>query len=201
MAAQKKSLKLDLFGKSGKKKKAINLLPREEFAASTKGRILAWLLSTFKTIVIVTEMIVMGAFLSRFWLDARSSDLNDEIRQKQAIIAASKEFEDEFKQTQTKLKIVSELSKKEKSSQEILSQVSSRLPQNIYLSSFSYSEKEVKIRGISPSELAIAQLITNLGEIEYFKEITLSQLDTSEDQSSLLIFGVTIDLQQKGGKV
>jgi len=184
-----------------KKRKSINLLPQEEFAASTKGRILAWLLSTFKTIVIITEMIIMGAFLSRFWLDAKSADLNEEIQQKQAVIAASKDFEDEFKNTQTKLSIISGLSKKEESSQEILAQITSRLPQNIYLNSFSYSESKVKIRGISPSELAIAQLITNLGEIENFEEITLSQLDTSEDQSSLLIFGVTIDLQQKGGKV
>ena len=62
------------------KKKNINLLPKEEFDASVVGRLLRWAMGTFRIIVIITEMIVMAAFLSRFWLDAQNSDLNDEIR-------------------------------------------------------------------------------------------------------------------------
>ena len=64
-----------------KKSSRINLLPQEEFAASTLGRILAWILSTFRILVIMTELIVILAFLSRFWLDARTTDLNEEIKQ------------------------------------------------------------------------------------------------------------------------
>ena len=50
------------------RKEEINLLPQKGFEATTAGRILAWILSTFRIIVIITELLVMVAFLSRFWL-------------------------------------------------------------------------------------------------------------------------------------
>ena len=81
----------------------INLLPQEEFAASTLGRILAWLLSTFRIIVIFTEVIVMGVFLSRFWLDAKANDLNESLRKNQSILATTTDFENDFRDIQTKL--------------------------------------------------------------------------------------------------
>ena len=87
--------------KQKSKKEEINLLPQKGFASTTAGRILAWILSTFRIIVIVTEIIVMVAFLSRFWLDAQNTDLDEEITQKQALIAASLGFEKRFKQTQS----------------------------------------------------------------------------------------------------
>ena len=62
-----------------KKEPEINLLPQEEFEGSVIGRILKWGLSTFRIIVIIVEMVVMAAFLSRFWLDAKNSDLNEDI--------------------------------------------------------------------------------------------------------------------------
>lgn len=76
-----------------KKTKAINLLPQEAFAKTTLGRTLTWLLSTFRIIVISVEMVVVVAFLSRFWLDARITDLNDELKQKQAVITSLATFE------------------------------------------------------------------------------------------------------------
>ena len=78
----------------------INLLPKEEFAASTWGRILTWLLSTFRIIVIFTEVIVMAVFLSRFWLDAKANDLNELLRKNQAILKTTTEFENEFRDIQ-----------------------------------------------------------------------------------------------------
>lgn len=198
MAAQNKGLDLKLFGNKKKGSKPINLLPKEEFAASTKGRILTWILSTFKTIVIVTEMIIMTAFFSRFWLDAKSSDLNEEIRTKQAVLAASKEFEDEFKNVQKKLKIISELSEDSLKPQEILSYISSMLPQDIYINSFSLNEKTIQIKGVSPSEKSIAQFIVNLDGDDSLGEPSLNELGTAEDQTSLLTFGIVINLEKKG---
>ncbi|KKR69678.1 MAG: hypothetical protein UU12_C0039G0005 [Candidatus Woesebacteria bacterium GW2011_GWA2_40_7b] len=87
------------------KTKTINLLPQEEFDVSTLGRILKWAMGTFRIIVIVTEMIVMTAFLSRFWLDAQNSDLNDAIAIKTAQISAQSDFEKQFRILQHKLSI------------------------------------------------------------------------------------------------
>src|SRR5512144_1767398 len=93
------------------KSKSINLLPQEEFENSVLGRILRWATGSFRVIVIITEMVVMGAFLSRFWLDAQNSDLNDSIQIKSAQISAQKDFENQFRQIQKKLDIYKGISK------------------------------------------------------------------------------------------
>src|SRR3989344_9480970 len=92
------------------KTRSINLLPQEEFDVSVVGRILKWAMGTFRIIVIVTEMVVMGAFLSRFWLDAQNSDLGDEMGVKSAQVEAQSDFEKKFRRLQTKLGIFKSLS-------------------------------------------------------------------------------------------
>ncbi len=180
-----------------KKKRRINLLPQEEFAASTLGRIVAWLLSSFRVIVILTEMIVMIAFLSRFWLDAKSADLNELIRQKQAVIASTSDFEKEFRETQYKLEIFSELTSEESMLAEYLESISSYLPPEVALSSFSIVGNQINIEGISSSERGLAQFIANLKTIDHFEEVFLTQISTDQETQILLNFGLRI--KAKGG--
>jgi hypothetical protein len=85
------------------KNKTINLLPQEEFESSIIGRILRWAMGTFRIIVIITEIIVMGAFLSRFWLDAQNSTLSDGIKIKSSQIQSLADIEKEFRNIQSKL--------------------------------------------------------------------------------------------------
>ena len=178
------------------KSKQINLLPQEEFAASTLGRVLKWGLTTFRFIVIITEIVVVGAFLSRFWLDARISDLNDSIRLKQAIIAASSEFEKDFRNTQAQLGIFTSLTKEGAAASYVLETASSLLPNDIYFSNFNFTKSEARINGVAPSEQTIAQYIANLESVDNFKEVSLTRLDSSEDNTNLLIFTLKIDLKK-----
>lgn len=167
-----------------KKKEAINLLPQEEFAASTLGRIVVWLLSTFRMIVIATEMVVMAAFLSRFWLDAQNTDLNDSIKQKSAAIGSYAQVEETFRSIQKKLSILSNISQGTTSSS-LLAVATSSLPANVSLTSFSVSPVEIQIKGNAASEIDIHQFITNLSSKPEFKDISLFQLATSTDGTKL----------------
>lgn len=174
-----------------KKQAVINLLPREEFAATTIGRVLVWVLSTFRIIVIVTEILVMLAFLSRFWLDAKDTDLNELIKQKQAVLAASSSFEKKFKDTQTRLKIFSEFASEEGVVADAMSEINSRLPPDALLSLVSFKDGGIEIKGISPGEISIQQLTVNLNASELFDNVSLRGIESSED-GQLLEFTITI---------
>ena len=126
-----------------KKQKQVNLIPHDDFESTTLGRILTWLLTTFRYIVIVTEMVVMFAFLSRFWLDAKNSDLTEEIKTKQAQILSSSAFEKEFKNAQKRLKIFSALTNEERPKTRILEAVSQVLPSEVYLQTITFSENQL----------------------------------------------------------
>ncbi|MBI3443169.1 PilN domain-containing protein [Candidatus Woesebacteria bacterium] len=161
---------------------SFGLLPQKEFIESTFGRVLTWTLSSFRIIVIITELVVVIAFLSRFWLDAKITDLNDEVKQKQAIIASFSSIETKFRLTQQKLKIFSTLSANEKQVSNILSAVTSNLPPDIILTSFSISEKKARIEGQSFTEQSIFQFITNIENANLFEKVSLGEASLGKDK-------------------
>jgi Tfp pilus assembly protein PilN len=180
-----------------KKEPKINLLPQEEFEGSIVGRILKWALSTFRIIVIITEMVVMAAFLSRFWLDARNSDLNEKIKEKQAILTASSDFEKDFRKVQKRLTIASALFSISKPASS-LSIIASYLPADVFISSLSFAEDSVQIKGVALNEKSVAQFIANLESDKKIKEVALSQIDSSKEEDSSLVFTLKVILM-KGG--
>lgn len=170
------------------KKLRINLLPQEEFEGTTFGRVLTWALSSFRIIVIVTEMIVMLAFLSRFWLDARLSDLNDSIKQKQSIISAQAGFEKDFRDLQKRLNIFTSITSLEPKATTVFDSISTYIPQGVILSSVSKTQNTVLIRGTADSERSIAQFIANLEAAGVFKNVELTSVDTDTELANSLVF-------------
>jgi len=158
---------------------SINLLPQEEFNVSITGRVLKWAMGTFRIIVIVTEMVVMAAFLSRFWLDAQNSDLSNAIKVKSAQITAQASVEKEFRTVQSKVNIFKEIQTSAKSAQ-IIDAVTSKLPADAILTSISVSEGTGLISGTSQDESGIAQFITNLKSDNTFKSVDLAGVNSSE---------------------
>jgi Tfp pilus assembly protein PilN len=174
-----------------KRKESINLLPEKGFESTTTGRILAWILTTFRVIVIVTEMIVMAAFLSRFWLDAQNSDLNEKIQQKQAVLSASQNFEQEFNATQKRLKVFSSLIAGQINSHKSSSEIVESLPADVVLTNMSIKKDSIVISGSTPNEKSIQQLIVNLNSKENFKDFSISNISTSLSNNTLLDFVIT----------
>lgn len=174
------------------KKSLINLLPQEEFDVSTLGRVLKWAMGTFRIIVIVTEMVVMGAFLSRFWLDAQNSDLNDSISVRTAQILAQSDFENQFRAVQNKLSIYNSLASLAKDSDK-LNSIGSKVPQDVILSGVSLEDTSAKLKGTASSEIGIAQFISNLQSDKSLKNVDLGSISTSENDASLTVFNVNID--------
>lgn len=174
-----------------KKEHKINLLPQEEFASSTLGRALKWALSTFRIIVFVTEFLVMIAFLSRFWLDAKNSDLTDNIKQKQAIIEAQADFEKTFRDTQKRLSIFQNISGNPKKA-DFIDKLSSKVPNDVTLTSISMQDNSAAVKGISVSEQNIAQFISNLKSEPTFKKVSLGQVNQSPDNSDYIVFNIKL---------
>jgi hypothetical protein len=54
---------------AARKKKTINFLPEDELEKSPIGRFLKWALKAGRYIIVLTELIVVVVFISRFRLD------------------------------------------------------------------------------------------------------------------------------------
>lgn len=174
--------------------KKINLIPQNEFESSNFGRVLKWALSTFRVMVIITELVVMSAFLSRFWLDAKISDLNDEINTSKSQIIAYKDIETEFRSIQKRTSIAKSIYSEPKISN-IITNVSKNIPGDIILNSISDTDKVVTIKASSFSEQSIAQFIINLESNKDLEDINLSQVSSNSENSSLTLFTISAKIK------
>jgi len=172
------------------KNKAINLLPQEEFDASSMGRVLKWTTGTFRMIVIATEMVVMGAFLSRFWLDAQNSNLNNSIKVKSAQISSQADLEKQFRSIQSKLKIFDKISQNQNTST-FVDKIAGAVPANTTLSRISMADGKIEIRGTSISDYDILQFVGAL-QGSPFKTVELQQVGSSKNDSGGTDFVVNI---------
>ncbi len=160
-------------------KKEINLLPREEFEKKPLGRFLTWALSAGRYIVIFTELIVILAFLSRFKLDRDLADLNQSIREKQAIIEASADFEKEFIFLQTRLAAIKKLKGQQLSFSQLVNIVGALTPFDVAIANLSLSEEGLRINAIALSERGLGNFVANLSTSPHFREVTLTSVSKS----------------------
>lgn len=173
------------------KNKSINLLPQEEFDASVLGRTLKWAMGSFRIIVILTEMVVMAAFLSRFWLDAQNSDLDSSIKVAAAQISAQSDFEKEFRGVQKKLSIFKQITSVPTNSGKI-DLVSSKIPSDLLLTSINMQDNLIQIKGTAVSEVSVAQFISNLKSDPTVKKVSLDSIGSSEQNRALITFIISV---------
>lgn len=173
-----------------KKSSQINLLPIKGFASSTTGRVLAWILSTFRIIVIITEILVMFAFLSRFWFDAQNADLDDEIKEKKYALEAAQSFEKQFLDIQKKLQLYADITKSQKDIANLMENTSSYLPADAFLSQIVFSEKGLDITGLTANENSIQQYIVNLQSLQQFDDVALASLKMDEMNTGIMEYQI-----------
>ena len=147
--------------------KDISLLPKEEDLTSTSARILRWATTVGRYVIVFTELIVILAFISRFWLDRQNADLSELIRQQKAILESTQGFEKDFSLLRQRLNRIKVFyAGQPEYDQNIISLVKSTPPQIIYnnLTLTRNQDNQVTINASlsSLNEQAIVEFITNL---------------------------------------
>jgi len=163
-------------------RREIELLPQEEWEKTSFGKLLKWTLTVGRYIVIVTELIVILAFLSRFKLDRDLTDLYEDIEQKQARIEASSDFENEFRFLQKRLVMVEGVEKKQLSTAGVIDELTPLIPLDISLTKLTVSGQEVSLTAIALSEQGLASFINSLKKSDKFENLALSQVTSGTEK-------------------
>lgn len=143
-------------------KVTINLLDDTNTGNTAIGRIINWAVTYGRYIMIGTEIIVLLAFISRFSLDRKLTDLKEEVTQKQDIIQANSSFERDVRTLQDKLTKIKELIVQPSGSLDVFPMFQKLLPQGTYLVSLNLTRGKLSTQAISGSTGSFAQFITNL---------------------------------------
>lgn len=144
----------------------VNLLPQTEFDASVWGKILKWALSTGRYIVILTELVVIAAFLSRFKLDKDYSDLGDRITGKKSILTALQNTETKFRTTQNQLAEAKRVIDSSLPVGNVLDEISGNVPAGVTLTSVVMDAKGVIVSGVAENDQTLTVFLSGMGKGE-----------------------------------
>lgn len=172
-------------------KKEISLLPRKSALQSFVNKLVKWVLSKGRYIVIFTELIVFGAFLSRFWLDRKNSDLSEKLRQQRAILNSTQTFEREFRLFQSRLEEISNEFNKKHQPIDPLLVISKSMPLDVLLSDFKFSESkkgvQVNLKTQIFSEAGLAKFIDQLMAQEEISSVRIGTIEKEEGKGGMSI--------------
>ena len=168
----------------------INLLPPSEFESSFWGRFLEWAITTGRYIVIITELIVVMAFLSRFKLDTDLSTLNSEIKSKKNVLDEMIPREEQFKTWQSRTKAAGQIIDGVGKQGETLALIATKIPEEVKFSTLIVSENNASITGGAMDENSLGVFLMRLTKEPKWRSIDLTGL--SQDKQKGLLFSLSI---------
>ena len=117
------------------------------------------------------------------------SELNNEISQKRAVISSFAKVENKFRTFQKQIEIFTKISSLAQQS-EYINLITSLTPREIVLNSVSDNDGSIQITGTSSNQQNISQFIKNLSSNDKLKDVSLSRVDSSEDNPSAIVFTI-----------
>jgi hypothetical protein len=168
----------------------LNLLPKTEFELSFWGRFLKWSLTTGRYIIILVELAVIIAFISRFKLDHDLSDLGDSIAGKQALLEASSNTEKTLRLTQARLIETEQKIKNQSNTALILEKINSIFPAESAMSNFAYADNLLTLTGIVTSESDLGLIMEQLNKDKIYKTVALTSVSTEPNNNLKFIIKI-----------
>jgi Tfp pilus assembly protein PilN len=166
-------------------KSQINLLPQEDFEKQPLGKFVLWALSIGRWVVIIVDIIVICAFLSRFKLDQDKANIDEKIKIKQNIVQSLQPTEKEFRSLQLRLIQIKNLQTKQSNVVPLVSTIAKVLPADVILSNFSYQEGGISASGVALSEESLGKFLAGLINSPTLTEINLSSVSQKQGDSGI----------------
>jgi len=155
---------------------SVNLLEHDDLDDSVITRLIGWAVTYGRYIMIGTEIIVLLAFISRFSLDRKLTDLREELNQKQIILKANLEFENEFKKTQKKLTMVRTLINTQTQSGDILFLLQGLLPPDVYLTEFQLAQNKLTFGAVAGTTDGFSRFLSNINSQKELTGVELTDI-------------------------
>lgn len=163
----------------------INLLPHQEISLGEKT--LQWALTTGRVIVVVTEFIVISAFLYRFVLDRTLTNLNDSIEDNSIIIEESREIEKNIRLLQTQLTEADKILSRQHPFHTLVETLAVNRPSGVVFDRITYQEGIITVAATSIRAASPAEFFQTLNQSQFFNAVTIKEVGLSTGKTRFKI--------------
>lgn len=150
-------------------------------ADTATGLFYKWVITTGKIIIVVVELITLGALGYRFFVDRQIVDLNDQIKRAQLFVEAQSKKENLYRSLQDKLTQINTIAEKTQIKVGFLEELTQSLNSSEFITtSLNISESTISIEGEAYSIFALNTLIDSLKENPDVSSISVDELTSVE---------------------
>jgi Tfp pilus assembly protein PilN len=164
---------------AGKNKVNINLIVKKE--ASFSNQLLSWALTYGRYIIIITQIIVLTVFFTRFKLDRDHTDLKESVSQKQALIESVASLETEIRRIQKNLADIKQVTANQNIPLNILRFLSEITPTNTTFSQISFAQNTIDFSATAENLRSFNFFLRKLQQDNKFSEVTLEDIARKPD--------------------
>lgn len=156
---------------------------------------IAWSLTIGRGVIIITELVALGAFIYRFGLDRQLVDLHDKINQEKTIVNFLKKNEDTYRNLQNRLSLANTTIQKENHAIKLYDDISSLFTSDILVKTFVITQDTIRIEATIQSITPLSKLIDNLKAYPGISGVSLDKIET-KTSSGIISIGITANLKQ-----
>lgn len=171
----------------------LNLLNPQSNPEKIYFKAMRWILSTGRYILIVVELVVFVAFLSRFKLDSDLANNTEAIDQKIPFIESYKPDEILIRQTQQQLSLLKTIKQDSPNYTAILSSIASQTPTRVVLKNIDMQKLEgvitLKVTGQAQNNNELSSFLNGLRGNPNFSEINLDGVTLDEGLINFTLTG------------
>jgi hypothetical protein len=157
----------------------VNLLPGDDLTGRPGGIFLAWALTWGRRIVVTTELIVILAFLSRFWFDTEVANLTEQIDERKVIVVSAQEFENKFRTLSSRL-AKAEAIEKSLSPLTVYEETKKLIPIGVTVSQIAVSPSSIGISA-SSDELSLGKMVDAFKTSSKFSDLVVERVSAGKD--------------------
>lgn len=173
----------------------LNLLHPKELQIKLTERFVKWLITYGRFIVILVEVVVVAAFLTRFKYDADLDNLKRKINEDLPYVEGLAPQEALITQTQNRLALIDKTYLSQNRWQSTILNISALTPTSIQFIGLSLEEQDeknvgFKINAITFSNTDLGIFLNNLRSQDDFSNINLANISFEADQILFTITGI-----------
>lgn len=157
-------------------KLSVNLLPPSEFELSFWGRFLKWAVTAGRYIIILTELVVILAFLSRFKLDEDLRKINERVETQKNFLESEQSRLEAFLIVQKRIGLVDRSLNKKTAVTETMNYLDNKKSPEIVVSQLIITKNEITMTATSLSEKALGDMMLSMGRDGIWKSLDLTQI-------------------------
>jgi hypothetical protein len=155
---------------------------------------LKWSVNVGRVIIVLTEMIAMGALVYRFTIDRKIIDLHDEIKKAELFVKSQQAKENDYRSIQLRLENIKATEEETQTKIQIMNDILRSISAgNFSSTNLSVNPNTININGVAFSIFPLSNFIESLKENPNVVSISLDEL-SSVNQG--IQFKLTIELKQ-----